>query len=97
LDATAKRWIADQATELVHCGAQIPQRKIEGSIFSKCKLLSLVYPSVNMKVAEGRPISDKTWLSPPLARLRGGDKDGASISGGFVRGGEGIQRVFPPG
>jgi len=67
-----------------------------GGIFSKCELLSSVYPGANMKVVEGRPIGDKTGLSPPLARLRGGDKDGASISGGVVGGGEGVQRAFPP-
>ena len=69
---------------------------MEGGIFGKRKLLSFVYPSANMKVAEGCPIGDKTGLSPPLARLQGGDKDGTSISGGFVRGGEGVQRAFPP-
>jgi len=69
---------------------------MEGGIFSKCELLSLVYPSANMKVAEGRLIGDKTGLSPLLARLRGGDKDGTSISGGVVGGGEGVQREFPP-
>jgi len=69
---------------------------MEGSIFGKRKLLSLVYPSANTKVAEGRPIGDKTGLSPPLARLRGGDKDGMSIGGGVVGGGEGVQRAFPP-
>jgi len=69
---------------------------MEGGIFGKRELFSRVYPSANTKVAEGRPIGDKTGLSPPLPRLRGGDKDGSSISGGIVRGGEGIQRAFPP-
>ena len=82
--------------DLAHFGAQCPQRKKEVGIFSKRKLLSSVYPSANTKVVEGHPIGDKTGLSPPLARLQGGDKDGVSISGGFVGGGEGIQRVFPP-
>jgi len=92
----AKRRIADQATKLVQCGAQFPWRKMEGGIFGKHELLSLVYPSANTKVAEGHTIGDKTGLSPSLARLQRGDKDGTSISGGFVRGGEGIQRAFPP-
>jgi len=70
---------------------------MEGGIFGKRKLLSLVYPGANPKVTEGHPIGDETGLSPSLARLRGGDKDGASIRGGFVGGGEGVQRVFPPG
>jgi len=69
---------------------------MEGGIFGKRELLSCVYPSANTKVVEGRLIGNKTGLSPPLARLQGGDKDGASISGGVVRGGVGIQRAFPP-
>jgi len=69
---------------------------MEGGIFSKRELFSPVYPSADMEVAEGRSIGDKTGLSPSLAGLRGGDKDGASFSGGVVGGGEGIQRAFLP-
>jgi len=68
-DAVAVRRIAYEATEAAHFGAQFPQRKMEGGIFSKRELLSHVYPSANTKVAEGRPIGDKTGLSPLLARL----------------------------
>ena len=93
----AKGQIAQKATESAHFGAQFPWRKMGGGIFSKHKLLSCVYPSANTKVAEGRPVGDETGLSPSLARLRRGDKDGTSISGGVVRGGEGVQRAFPPG
>jgi len=95
-DAVAKTQIASKATDAAHFGAQCPWRKMEGGIFSKRKLLSCVYPSTNTKVAEGCLIGDETGLSPPLARLRRGDKDGMSVSGGIVRGGEGIQRAFPP-
>ena len=77
-------------------GAQAPWRKIEGSIFGKCQLLSLVYPSVNTEIVEGHPIGNKARLSPSLTRLQGGDKDGTSVGGGFVGGGKGVQRVFPP-
>jgi len=76
-------------------GAQAPWRKIEGGIFGKCQLLSLVYPSANTEIVEGRPIGNKARLSPLLTRLQGEDKDGMSVSGEFIGGGKGVQRAFP--
>ena len=61
--------IAHKATELAHFGAQSPRRKMEGGIFRELTLLSRVYPSANTKIAEGRPIGDKTGLSPSVAGL----------------------------
>ena len=76
--------------------AGLPRTK-EGGIVefvTKLTLLSVVYPSTNPKVAEGSPIGYKTGLSPPLPRFRRGDKDGASVVWGIVRGGEGVQWAF---
>ena len=49
---------------------------------------------MDLKVAEGSPIGYKTGLGPPLPRLRRGDKGGAGIVRGVVRGGEGVQWAF---
>ena len=71
-------------------------RTKEGGFISKLTFLSGVYPSANPKVTEGGSIGHKTGLSPPLARLRRGDKDGTSVMGGVVRRGEGVQRALRP-
>ena len=73
----------------------LPRTK-EGGFVSELAFRNVVYPSVNPKVAEGGPIGHKTRLSPPLSRLRRGDKDGASIMGGVVGRGEGVQRALGP-
>ena len=59
-------------------------------------LLSHVNPSANLKVAEGSLIDLKTRLSPLLPWLQRGDKDGASIMGGVIEGGKGVQRALQP-
>ena len=73
----------------------LPRTK-EGGFVSELTFLNVVYPSANPKIAEGGPIGHKTRLSPPLAGLRRGDKDGASVMGRVVGRGEGVQRAFGP-
>ena len=74
---------------------RLPRTK-EGSFVSKLGFLNGIYPSTNPKVAEGGPVGHKTRLSPLLARLQRGDKDGASVVGGIVGRGEGVQRALLP-
>ena len=73
---------------------RLPRTK-EGGFVSKLGFLNGIYSSVNPKVAEGGPVGHETGLSPSLARLRRGDKDGTSVMEGVVRRGEGVQRALP--
>ena len=82
-----------QSAEAPFHVAGLPRTK-EGGFVSKLTFLRRIYPGANPKVAEGSPIGHQTSLSPSLSRFRGGDKDGAGIVGGVVRGGEGIQGAF---
>ena len=72
-------------------------RTKEGGIvskFAKPAFFRRVYPGADLKVTEGGPIGQETGLSPSLPRFRRGDKDGAGVVGGIVRGRKGVQGAF---